>query len=64
MAHIRKKFKDDTKLDGYSRKKYVAKILYMYILGYEIDFGYIEAVRLLSSKKFSEKQIVCFNFES
>jgi len=46
------------KMSGYDRKKYVSKILYMYILGYEPDFGYIEAVRLLSSKNFSEKQIV------
>lgn len=45
-------------MDGYTRKKYVAKILYMYVLGYEPDFGYTEALRLLSSKKFSEKQMV------
>lgn len=45
-------------MDGYTRKKCVAKILYMYVLGYEPDFGYAEALRLLSSKKFSEKQMV------
>lgn len=45
-------------MDGYGRKKCVAKILYMYVLGYEPDFGYAEALRLLSSKKFSEKQMV------
>lgn len=45
-------------MDGYNRKKCVAKILYMYVLGYEPDFGYAEALRLLSSKKFSEKQMV------
>lgn len=48
-------------MDGYGRKKYVAKILYMYVLGYEPDFGYTEALRLLSSKKFSEKQMVCLS---
>lgn len=45
-------------MDGYQRKKCVAKILYMYVLGYEPDFGYAEALRLLSSRKFSEKQMV------
>jgi hypothetical protein len=60
MAHIRKQFKEQSskKLDGYNRKKYVCKILYMYLLGYDLEFGYMEAVRLVSSNKFSEKQIV------
>jgi hypothetical protein len=60
MAHIRKQFKEQSsqKLDGYNRKKYVSKLLYMYLLGYEPDFGYMEAVRLLSGKRFTEKQIV------
>lgn len=30
----------------------------MYILGWEIDFGHLEAVNLISSTKYSEKQIV------
>lgn len=46
---------------GYDRRKYVAKILYMHMLGYEIDFGYMEAVALLSSNKFQEKAVVCAN---
>ncbi|KAI7850353.1 adaptin N terminal region-domain-containing protein [Circinella umbellata] len=29
----------------------------MYILGWEIDFGHLEAVNLISSQKYSEKQI-------
>lgn len=49
----------DTGLNGYNKKKYVAKLMYMYILGYEIDFGYVEAVSLMSSTKYSEKHIVC-----
>ena len=50
-------------MDGYNRKKCVAKILYMYVLGYEPDFGYAEALRLLSSRKFSEKQMVRIKLE-
>ncbi|KAF8873706.1 adaptin N terminal region-domain-containing protein [Gymnopilus junonius] len=42
MANIRKKFKDGN-LDGYQKKKYVAKIIFTYILGYK---GYL-AVTLL-----------------
>jgi hypothetical protein len=30
----------------------------MYILGYEIDIGHMEAVNLMASQKYSEKQIV------
>jgi|ERR1700722_6375640 len=38
--------------------RYVAKIIFSYILGYKIDVGHMEAVNLISSSKYSEKQIV------
>lgn len=38
---------------------YVCKLLYIYMLGYDLDFGYMEAVTLLSSTTFQEKTIVC-----
>ncbi|KAG0020642.1 hypothetical protein BGZ80_003868 [Entomortierella chlamydospora] len=56
MANIRTKFKEGS-LSGYDKKKYVCKLLYMYILGWDIDFGHMEAVNLISSNKYSEKQI-------
>ncbi|KAF9433906.1 hypothetical protein BGZ76_008832, partial [Entomortierella beljakovae] len=56
MANIRTKFKEGS-LSGYDKKKYVCKLLYMYILGWDIDFGHMEAVNLISSTKYSEKQI-------
>lgn len=56
LAKIRQKFRD-TKLNGYERKKYICKLLYMYILGWDVDFGHLEAVKLISSTKYSEKQI-------
>ncbi|KAJ3116086.1 hypothetical protein HDU96_010461 [Phlyctochytrium bullatum] len=56
LANIRSKFKDPS-LNGYQKKKYVCKLLYMYILGWEIDFGHMEAIHLLSSPKYTEKQI-------
>lgn len=57
MAHIRQKFKEG-QLDGYQKKKYLAKVVFTYILGYKVDVGHMEAVNLISSTKYSEKQIV------
>lgn len=67
LANIRAKFKStfwdinifkEPNLSGYHKKKYIAKLLYMYVLGFEIDFGHLEAVNLLASLKYQEKQIV------
>lgn len=44
--------------------RYVAKIIFTYILGYKVDVGHMEAVNLISSSKYSEKQIVCDVFLS
>lgn len=60
LANIRSKFKGDKALDGYSKKKYVCKLLFIFLLGHDIDFGHMEAVNLLSSNKYTEKQIVSF----
>lgn len=57
LANIRNKFKGDKTLDGYQKKKYVCKLLFIFLLGHDIDFGHMEAVNLLSSNKYSEKQI-------
>ncbi|XP_075234672.1 adaptor protein complex 2, subunit alpha [Lycorma delicatula] len=57
LANIRSKFKGDKTLDGYQKKKYVCKLLFIFLLGHDIDFGHMEAVNLLSSNKYSEKQI-------
>ncbi|KAJ5895373.1 hypothetical protein N7495_007064 [Penicillium taxi] len=56
LANIRQKFKSGN-LNGYQKKKYVCKLLYVYIQGYDVDFGHLEAVNLISSTKYSEKQI-------
>eukprot|EP01112_Ceratiomyxa_fruticulosa_P020410 TRINITY_DN6936_c0_g1_i2.p1 TRINITY_DN6936_c0_g1~~TRINITY_DN6936_c0_g1_i2.p1 ORF type:complete len:1039 (-),score=240.95 TRINITY_DN6936_c0_g1_i2:138-3254(-) len=57
LAHIRKEFKEAKNIDGYQRRKYVCKLLYIYMLGYDLDFGHMEAVTLLSANKFQEKSI-------
>ncbi|KAK5674482.1 hypothetical protein LTS10_012870 [Elasticomyces elasticus] len=56
LANIRQKFKAGS-LTGYDKKKYVCKLLYIYILGWNVDFGHLEAVNLISANKYSEKQI-------
>jgi len=56
IGNIRAKFKEG-KLTSYDKKKYVCKMLYMYILGWEIDFGHVEAVNLITGTKYTEKQI-------
>ena len=54
LAKIREKFSRKT-LSGYDKKKYVWKLLYSFMLGYDIDFGHIQAINLCSSPKYSEK---------
>ncbi|KAK4042037.1 adaptin N terminal region-domain-containing protein [Parachaetomium inaequale] len=46
--------KELANIRGYHKKKY---LLYIYILGWNVDFGHLEAVNLISANKYSEKQI-------
>ncbi|CAO1624986.1 unnamed protein product [Parajaminaea phylloscopi] len=55
MAHIRNQFRGT--LNGYQKKKYLSKIVFTYILGYPVDIGHMEAINLIASSKYSEKQI-------
>ena len=48
MANIRAKFTSGKRLESYSRKKYVWKMIYMFMLGYEVDFGHMEMINCLS----------------
>eukprot|EP00501_MAST-03F_sp_TOSAG23-6_P002260 GSMAST32.ASY1.ANO1.2360.1 assembled CDS len=48
MANIRKKFTSTKKkLDAYNQQKYVWKMMYMWMLGYEVDFGHMELMTLI-----------------
>eukprot|EP00549_Striatella_unipunctata_P000558 CAMPEP_0118681924 /NCGR_PEP_ID=MMETSP0800-20121206/5207_1 /TAXON_ID=210618 ORGANISM="Striatella unipunctata, Strain CCMP2910" /NCGR_SAMPLE_ID=MMETSP0800 /ASSEMBLY_ACC=CAM_ASM_000638 /LENGTH=996 /DNA_ID=CAMNT_0006578271 /DNA_START=40 /DNA_END=3030 /DNA_ORIENTATION=- len=65
LANIRKKFTtgstgagvdgSNTSLSTYQRK--VWKLVYIHILGYDVDFGHPEVLALVRSNKFSEKQV-------
>lgn len=56
LAKIRKVF-NKTSVDSYSKKKYMWKIMYMYMLGYDVDFGHMQAVDLINSNVYSEKNV-------
>lgn len=43
--------------DGYECRKLVSKILFVYLLGYDVDFGCSEMVALVHMPRFAEKHI-------
>ncbi len=48
------KLRDGTQFSlpaGYDRRKYVWKLLYIYMLGYDIDFGHKQAADLIPTSK-------------
>ena len=55
LSKIRTKFTTDKKLSSYDKKKYVWKLMYAYMLGYDVNFGHIQAVFLCSGTTYSEK---------
>ncbi|XP_024380212.1 AP-2 complex subunit alpha-1 isoform X1 [Physcomitrium patens] len=57
LANIRTRFKNERGLSVYEKKKYVWKILYIYMLGYDVDFGHMETMALISAPKYAEKQV-------
>ncbi|KAL3828530.1 hypothetical protein ACJIZ3_017332 [Penstemon smallii] len=57
LGNVRTRFKNEKGLTPYEKKKYVWKMLYIYMLGYDVDFGHMEAVSLLSAPKYPEKQV-------
>ena len=56
LANIRSKFSAQG-LNSYQKKKYVWKMCYIYMLGYDVDFGHVEFISLLSSTKYQEKNV-------
>ncbi|MCD7464184.1 hypothetical protein HAX54_052256 [Datura stramonium] len=44
-------------LTPYEKKKYVWKMLYIYMLGYDVDFGHMEAVSLISAPKYPRSSV-------
>ncbi|XP_059314790.1 AP-2 complex subunit alpha-1-like isoform X2 [Lycium ferocissimum] len=57
LGNLRTRFKNEKGLTPYEKKKYVWKMLYIHMLGYDVDFGHMEAVSLISAPKYPEKQV-------
>ncbi|VVB16808.1 unnamed protein product [Arabis nemorensis] len=57
LGNVRTCFKNEKVLTPYKKKKYVWKMLYIHMLGYDVDFGHMEAVSLISAPKYPEKQV-------
>lgn len=67
LANIRKQFTpkggkvaedgSNPSLSSYQRKKYVWKLVYIHVLGYDVDFGHAEVLVLVRSNKYSEKHV-------
>ncbi|KAK9676898.1 hypothetical protein RND81_11G108600 [Saponaria officinalis] len=57
LGNIRTKFKSDKGVSHTEKKKYVWKMLYIFMLGYDVEFGHMEAVSLISAPKYPEKQV-------
>ena len=55
VKKVRTKFLSKTNLSGYERKKHLFKLLFVKLLGYDVNFGYKEIVSLVKSTKYSEK---------
>ena len=57
LGNIRSKFSASSTLSSYQKKKYVWKMCYIFMLGYEVDFGHLEFISLLGSSNFTEKSV-------
>jgi len=54
LANIRKNF-TGTRESAYDRKKYTWKLVYIFMLGYDVDFGTEQILKLLRGTSFAEK---------
>ena len=57
LGNIRLKFSSSATLSSYQKKKYVWKMCYIYMLGYDVDFGHSEFISIIGSQKYQEKAV-------
>ena len=57
LGNIRGKFSVTANLTSYQKKKYVWKLCYIHMLGYDVDFGHLEFISLMASSKYTEKSV-------
>ena len=56
LGNVRAKF-SDTRLSSYDRKKYIWKLMYIFTMGYEVDFGLDEVLNLMATPTLPEKLV-------
>jgi len=56
LANVRMAFTSG-KLSSYDKKKYVWKLVYINMMGYDVDFGHMEMISLVSSPSYAEKLV-------
>ncbi|RNF08697.1 alpha-adaptin-like protein [Trypanosoma rangeli] len=57
LVKIRSKFRNAAAMSTYERKKYVCKLMFIAMLGYPVEFGHMEGVKLLALTSPAEKLI-------
>lgn len=57
LGKIRKKFAKSDQLSSYDLIKYIQKLAYVRVLGYQVDFGRDQVMMLMASPKTSEKSV-------
>lgn len=57
LGKIRKKYTSDKALTEYDKKKYMWKLLYTRMLGYDVDFGHKQAMDLIAAPGYAQKQV-------
>ncbi|KAK2945844.1 putative AP-2 complex subunit alpha [Blattamonas nauphoetae] len=55
--HIREVYMDKKNLDGYNKRKYSLKLMFITVMGFTADFGHLEAIELIQSENYEDKQI-------
>ena len=56
LANVRVAFTSG-KASSYDKKKYVWKLVYINMMGYDVDFGHMEMISLVSSPTYAEKLV-------
>lgn len=57
LSHIRAKFSTKQQVTSYDKRKYIWKLVYSFLLGYEIDFGHMQIIELIASVNYQEKMV-------
>uniref|UniRef100_A0A1D2AG34 AP-2 complex subunit alpha n=2 Tax=Auxenochlorella protothecoides TaxID=3075 RepID=A0A1D2AG34_AUXPR len=57
LGKVRKKYTSDKAMSAYDKRKYMWKLLYTHMLGYNVEFGHKQAMDLIAAPGYAEKQV-------